>query len=108
MERRILDVAAGFPGSMHDSRVLRNTSLYQRITNNELLLGLTKKVGGREIRPVLLGDSAYLLATWLLKLYHKDTNDPEEINFHKELSSTRVSVECAFGIPKGCWRILQK
>lgn len=27
-EKRFLDVAAGFPGSMHDSRVLRNSSLY--------------------------------------------------------------------------------
>ena len=26
--KRFLDVAAGFPGSMHDSRVLRNSSLY--------------------------------------------------------------------------------
>ena len=62
-EKRFLDVAAGFPGSMHDSRVLRNSSLYQRITNNELLLGPTERVAGREIRPVLLGDSAYPLST---------------------------------------------
>ena len=36
-EKRFLDVAAGFPGSTHDSRVLRNSSLYRQITNNELL-----------------------------------------------------------------------
>ena len=95
--KRFLDVAAGFPGSMHDSRVLRNSSLYRRITNNELLLGPTVRVAGREIRPVLLGDSAYPLSTWLLKPYHEGTNDPEEINFNKELSRARVSVECAFG-----------
>ncbi|KAL9977491.1 hypothetical protein ACROYT_G014899 [Oculina patagonica] len=40
-KKRFLDVAAGFPGSMHDSRVLGNSSLYQRITNNELLVGPT-------------------------------------------------------------------
>lgn len=107
-EKRFLDVAAGFPGSMHDSRVLRNSSLYRRITNNELFLGPTVRVGRREIRPVLLGDSAYPLSTWLLKPYHEGTNDPEEINFNKELSRARVSVECAFGILKGHWRILQK
>ena len=107
-EKLFLDVAAGFPGSMHDSRVLRNSSLYRRITNNELLLGPTVRVAGREIRPVLLGDSAYPLSTWLLKPYHEGTNDPEEINFNKELSRARVSVECAFSILKGRWRILQK
>ena len=95
-----LDVSAGFPGSMHDFRVLRNSSLYQRITNNELLLGPTVRVAGRDIRPILLGDSAYPLSTWLLKLYHEGTTDSEEINFNKELSHARVSVESAFGILK--------
>ena len=104
-EKQFLDVAAGFPGSIHDSRVLRNSSLYRRITNNELLLGPTVRVAGREIRPVLLGDSAYPLSTWLLKPYHEGTNDPEEINFNKELSRARVSLACALGILKGRWNI---
>ena len=66
-EKRFLDVAAGLPGSMHDSRVLRNSSLYRRIASNELLLGPTVRVDGRDITPVLLGDSAYPLSTWLLR-----------------------------------------
>ena len=66
-EKRFLDVAAGFPGSMHDSRVLRNNLLYRRIANNDLLLRLTVRVDGRDITPVLLRDSAYPLSTWLLK-----------------------------------------
>ena len=33
-EKLFLDIAAVFPGSMHDSRVLRNSSLYHQITNN--------------------------------------------------------------------------
>ena len=72
------------------------------------MLGPTVRVAGSEIRPVLLGDSAYPLSMWLLKPYHEGTNDPEGINFNKELSRARVSVECAFGILKGRWRILQK
>ena len=82
-KKRILEVAAGFPRSMHDSRVLINSSLYRNIANNELLLWPTVRVGGREITPVLLGDSAYPLSTWLLKPYHEGTNDLEEINFNK-------------------------
>lgn len=107
-EKRFLVVAAGFPGSMHDSRVLRNSSLYRQITNNELLLGPAVRVGAKEIKPLLLGDSAYPLSSWLLKPFHEGMNDPEEITFNKELSRARVSVECAFGILKGRWRILQK
>ena len=85
-EKRFLDVAAGFPGSMHDSRVLRNSSLYCQIRNNKLLLRPAVRVGGREIKSLLFGDSAYPLSAWLLKLFHKGTNDPEKINFNKELS----------------------
>ena len=48
-ENRCLDVAAGFLGSMHDSRVLRNGVLYRQINNNELLLGPTVRVGSREV-----------------------------------------------------------
>ena len=102
-EKQFLNVTAGFPGSMHNSGVLRNSSLYQRITNNELLLRPIVRVAGREIRPVLLGNSAYPLSLWLFKAYHEGTNDPEEINFNKKLSRARVSVECAFGILKGLW-----
>ena len=44
----------------------------------------------------------------VIKTVPRGTNDPEEINFNKELSRARVSVECALGILKGRWRILQK
>ena len=35
-KKRFLDVAAGFPGSLHDARVLRNIRLYRRCENQEL------------------------------------------------------------------------
>ena len=55
-EKRFLGVAAGSPGSMHDSRVLRNSVLYRRINNSEFLLGPIVRVGGREVKHILLGD----------------------------------------------------
>ena len=63
---------------------------------------------GREIGPYLVADSAYFLAPWLQKVYPEGTQDPDEIAFNEELSSARVSVECAFGILKSRWRILTK
>ena len=48
------------------------------------------RVDGRDITPVLLGDSAYHLSTWLLKPYHEGTIDPEEVNFNKELLRARA------------------
>ena len=63
-------------------------------------------IGGHEIQPYLVGDSAYPLSRWLQKPYPEGTRDPSEIQFNKQLSAARVKVECAFGILKGRWRIL--
>lgn len=71
-EKRFLDVVASFPGNMHGSRVLRNSSLYRRITNNEFLLGPAVRVGAREINPLLLGDSAYPLSPLLQSRFTRE------------------------------------
>jgi len=105
---RFLDVEAGFPGSLPDSSVLRDSTLYRRITNEGLMAKQTVTVGGREIRPVLLGSSAYPRYPWLLKPHHEYTNSPLEINFNKELSKARMSVDRAFGVLRRRWGILQK
>ena len=106
--KRFLDLAAGFPGAMHDSLVLRRSKIGNQLEDGELLKGPVETIAGRRIKPFLFGDSAYPLITWLMKPYPEATNDPREIKFNKELSSARVSVECAFGVLKGRWRILQK
>ena len=103
-----LDFAAGFPGSLHDARVLRNSTLYRRAEGDEVLRNPTAQVGHHVIRPYLVGDSAYPLVPWLQKPFPEATRDRDEIAFNKELTAARVSVECAFGILKSRWRILAK
>ena len=103
-----LDFAAGFPGSLHDARVFHNSNLYQRATDGDILKEPTVRIGGTDIRPYLVGDSAYPISPWLQKPYPEATRDHGEIEFNKELSSARVAVECAFGRLKSRWRILQK
>ena len=64
---RFLDISAGYPGSIHDARVLRLSNLLREIEQNNWLNGPTKQISGSEIRPLLVGDSAYLLSVWLMK-----------------------------------------
>ena len=106
-KKAFMDVAAGFPGSMHDARVLRNSIIYEKAEHGDILAeGPIHRVDGSEIQPYLVGDSAYPLSPWLQKPFPEGTRDPDEIRFNQELSSARVQVECAFGILKSRWRIL--
>jgi len=102
-----LDFAAGFPGSLHNARVLRNSTLYRRAAN-EVLRNPTAEIGLHLIWPYLMGDSAYSLGPWLQKPFPEAMRDLDKVAFNKELTAARVSVECAFGILKSRWRILGK
>lgn len=103
-----LDFSAGYPGSMHDARILRNSTLYQRAEQGNILNGPVVNVNKREIGPYLLGDSAYPTYPWLQKPFAEATTDSREIRFNRELSSARVKIARAFVCLKSRWRILQK
>ena len=101
-----MDIAAGFPGSLHDARVPRNSSIYDRAEHGDVPAAPIHVIGGHEIQPYLVGDSAYPLSRWLQKSYPEGTTDPSEIQFNKQLTAARVKMECAFGILKSRWQSL--
>ena len=79
-----IDVAAGFPGSLHDARVLRNSSIYQKAENGDIqAAGPMYLIRADEIQPYLVGDSAYPLSPWLQKPYPEGIRGPGEIRFNK-------------------------
>ena len=73
------------------------------------LMEPTMDLGGTVIRPLVLGDSAYILKTWLLPVI-KDNGalNRDQKKFNKELSKARIVSEHAFGLLKGRWRALLK
>ena len=102
-------VATGYPGSMYDSRTLRNTRLFQRAENRDILWSSVDLIEGLRIRPLILADSAYPLKDWLIKPHISSPNlTRSEKRFNRRLSASRSTVERGFGLLKDRWRCLLK
>ena len=105
---KFLSMSAGYPGSVHDSRMLRNSWLFAAANNGEILntpvFPLNRNLA---INPYLVGDAAYPLSKWLMKPFPYSRNlSAQQEAFNLTLSQARVSIERAFGVLKGRWRIL--
>ncbi|XP_035692548.1 protein ANTAGONIST OF LIKE HETEROCHROMATIN PROTEIN 1-like [Branchiostoma floridae] len=93
------DINVGWPGSVHDARVLRNSSIFERAERGTCT----------NIPAVILGDAAYPHLPWLMKAYPDNGHlTREQLIFNYRLSRARMTVECAFGRLKGRWRCLSK
>ncbi|KAF2884499.1 hypothetical protein ILUMI_21673 [Ignelater luminosus] len=89
-----IDIFIGYPGSVHDARVFRNSSLYSKL----------QTVCGDKY---ILGDSAYPQSPQLLTPY-KDNGHltAAQKYFNKKLSTCRVDIEHVFGLCKQRFRQL--
>ncbi|GBB92631.1 hypothetical protein RclHR1_20360002 [Rhizophagus clarus] len=95
-KKKFLDICVGWPGSMHDSRILINSNLYNKF-NNQVTTHLNNKY--------ILGDGGYPNLSWLIVPY-KDIGrglTQEQTYFNRKHSQTRIKVEQAFGLLKGRW-----
>ena len=59
---KFIHAAVGYPGSIHDARVLRLSGMYDFAGNEQILSGPLRNVSGTDVGPFLAGDSAYPLA----------------------------------------------
>ena len=102
----LLDTAISYPGSMHDARILRQTNIFRKAENGDVLAQPSVSVNGVQLRPLLVGNGTYPLLLCLLKPYPVNAVlNSSQRRFNKTLSSARSTVERAFGILKGKWRI---
>lgn len=83
-------VNAGWPGSVHDARVLRNAAVFRRFEN-----GWRPFPGA-----VILGDSAYPLKNWLIPPLRRNPDNENERRFNRYHKKTRRLIEDTLGILK--------
>ena len=95
-DKTILRAYCGFPGSVHDSRVLQNSEFFYdapELINDECYI---------------IGDSAYPLKKWLVVPYKNNGHlSAKQKKFNRHLSRGRVVVENTIGMLKGRFRRLK-
>ena len=108
--KRFLYAAVGAPGSTHDARMLRNTSLFKEIVDGNKLPKKSfnlEDIG--EIPLLTIGNSAFPRFPWLIKAYTESPRMTQQQKyFNRKLCSARVVVENCYGMLKGRWRVLYK
>lgn len=96
-----IDCLVGWPGSVHDAKVLQNSEVYSNVLQNgkDYLFGA---------EGYLLGDAAYPLKEWLMTPFKNFGQLTQEQKVYNEAhSSTRCIIERAFALLKGRFRKLK-
>ena len=76
--KRFLYAAVCAPGSTHDARILRHTSLFKDISNGDAIPAKHIVLGDFGTVPlVIVGDNVFPKFAWVLKAYDDKTKDPQ-------------------------------
>ena len=97
-EMKFIDCYTAWPGSVNDSRVLKNSGFFVGVRNSKFTNN----------NCYILGDCAYPLETWLMPPFKDDrhlTNQQKRYNLIH--SSTRMVIERVFSVLKGKFRRLK-
>ncbi|BBN11025.1 nuclease HARBI1 [Marchantia polymorpha subsp. ruderalis] len=106
--RMFWDVCCKAAGSTDDATHLRGSSLFQKLTNGEVLVDTHVRIKGNHIRPYIVGDWGYPLFSFLLTPFTGNgSGTPAQNFFDERLMKGRAMVEEAISLLKGRWKILQ-
>ncbi|GBG69957.1 hypothetical protein CBR_g4784 [Chara braunii] len=106
MNLRVLDVFVGYPGSVHDMRMLNLSSLWVRTESGQLFTGPHVMLPfGVRTNGYLLGDNGYPQSEWIVVPYSGLAQDPTGARFDNKRKTARGAMERAFGRLKGMWRL---
>ncbi|CAN7095074.1 protein ALP1-like [Brassica rapa] len=106
-EMRFLDVIAGWPGSLSDDVVLKNSGFFKLVEKGKRLHGGKIQLSERtELREYIVGDSGFPLLPWLLTPYQGKPMSLPQTEFNKRHSETRKPAQMALSRLKDKWRII--
>ncbi|CAA7060346.1 unnamed protein product [Microthlaspi erraticum] len=106
-EMRFLDVIAGWPGSLSDDVVLKNSGFFKLVEKGKRLNGEKFQLSERtELREYIIGDSGFPLLPWLLTPYQGKPLSLPQTEFNKRHSETRKPAQIALARLKDRWRII--
>lgn len=106
---RFIDVVVKWPGSVHDARIFKNSTLNFKLRDGSIPTCHKTIVEGEDAVPVcILGDPAYPLLPYLMKEFANGGSTSTEQFFGYRMSSSRMVIECAFGRLKGRWGALRR
>lgn len=95
-----IDCFAGYPGSVNDLRVFRNSDIWHNIQRNSHFFFPNEEF--------IIGDKAYPVRKWCLAPYRDNGHLTQvQTNFNHILSRTRQTIERAFALLKGRFRRLK-
>ena len=97
--------SVGVPVNTHDSTLLQSTDLWKRIVRGEMILNIVQQVEDVEIPPLILGDGAFPLWTFMLKPYRDALLPHDKRYFNYRNSRARLVTEGAFGRLKIRFRV---
>ena len=98
--------SCGYPGNSYDSIIFKSTELWSNIASGNVLPSIGKKIAKLTVPPLIVGDSAFPIAPWLMKPYTDAVLSPKQRYFNYRLNRARMVTDCAYGQFKGRWRIL--
>eukprot|EP01018_Ginkgo_biloba_P036896 Gb_03106 [translate_table: standard] len=105
---RFLDAFCGFPGSVRDSKVLKNSGLYRRVEAKEVLNGEPIFTNSSlRVDQYLLGDAGYPCLPWLLVPFPGKELPFVSENYNEKHAIGRLHIKQAFGILKRIFTILR-
>ena len=92
----LTNVIAKWPGSVHDAKILRQSPLFEAFEGPQ-----------PPHHGIILGDSGYMLRTWLMTPLPRVTT-PKQRQYNFAHSSTRTTAERCIGVIKQRWRCLRQ